>query len=48
MKKYRLFSLLLLIPLLVSSFALPAAALEDPDLKCTHAILYDANYGETL
>ena len=48
MKKYRFLSLLLLLPILLSSLVLPAAALEDPNLQCTHAILYDANYGEVL
>lgn len=48
MKKYRILSLFLLIPMLVSLFALPAAALEEPDLACTNAILVDANYGDVL
>lgn len=48
MKKNRLFTLFLLFPIILSSFILPAAALEDPDLQCTNAILYDANYGEVL
>ena len=51
MKKYffRLFSLLLTCPILLSLFALPAAAEEtDLNLFCTHAILMDANYNEIL
>lgn len=51
MKKYssRALSLLLLCPLLLSLFVLPAAAEDDPlDLICTNAILVDANYGDTL
>ncbi len=48
MKKYRLLSLLLLIPTLVSLLVLPAAALEEPELQCGSAILVDANYGEVL
>ena len=48
MKKYRFLSLLLLIPMMASLLALPAAALETPDPFCTHAILIDANYDEVL
>ncbi|MGI5962832.1 MAG: D-alanyl-D-alanine carboxypeptidase family protein [Lawsonibacter sp.] len=48
MKKYRSVSFLLLIVLLFSSCILPAGALEDPNLQCRNAILYDANYGEVL
>lgn len=51
MKKYfsRLFSLLLTCPILLSLFALPAAAEEtDLNLFCTNAILMDANYNEIL
>ena len=51
MKKYfsRLCSLLLACPILLSLFALPAAAEEtDLNLFCTHAILMDANYNEIL
>lgn len=48
MKKYRFLSLLLLIPILLSSFVLPSSALEEPDLFCTHAVLVDAKYNEVL
>ena len=48
MKKYRFLSLLLLLPILFSSLTLPTLALEDPNLQCRNAILYDANYGEVL
>jgi D-alanyl-D-alanine carboxypeptidase (penicillin-binding protein 5/6) len=48
MKKYRLLSLFLLIPMVLSLFSLPAAALEEPELQCTNAVLVDANYGEVL
>ena len=47
MKKYRFLSLLLLIPL-VLSLVLPAAALEEPEVYCDHAVLLDANHGEVL
>ena len=49
MKKNRFFALLLLIPMVLTLFApLPAAALEEPELYCTNAVLLDANYGEVL
>ena len=48
MKKYRILSFFLLIPILCSLLAAPAAALEDPVLYCNNAVLYDANYGEVL
>lgn len=48
MKNYRFLSLFLLIPMLLSLLSLPAAALEEPDLQCTNAVLVDANYGEVL
>ena len=48
MKKYRILSLLLVIPILTSLLSLPAAALEDPVIYCNNAVLYDANYGEVL
>lgn len=48
MKKYRFLSLFLLISLLAGLLCVPAAALEEPDLFCTHAVLLDANYGEVL
>ena len=47
MKKYRFLSLLLLIPM-VLSLVLPAAALEEPEVYCDHAVLLDANHGEVL
>ena len=48
MKKYRFFSLLLLLPILLSLLPAPAAALEEPEIYCTNAVLLDANYGEVL
>lgn len=48
MKKNRFLSLFLLLTLLASLLCVPAAALEEPDLFCTHAVLLDANYGEVL
>lgn len=49
MKKNRFLSCLLLLPILLSLMApLPAAALEDPEIYCTNAVLLDANYGEVL
>ncbi len=48
MKKYRVPALLLSLVLMLNLLALPAAALEEPELQCTHAILVDANYGEVL
>lgn len=48
MKNYRIASLLLLIPLLVSLFTVPAFALEDPDPVCRNAVLVDAKHGEVL
>lgn len=48
MKKYRFFSVLLLLSVLLS-LPLPAsAAQEDLELFCTHAILLDANHGDIL
>lgn len=48
MKKNKLCSLFLLLALVLPLFAMPAAALESPDLYCTNAILVDANHGEIL
>ena len=48
MKKYRFLSLALTLCLALSLLPLPAAALEPIDLYCTHAVLFDANYGEVL
>ena len=48
MKKYRFLSLLLLFPVVLTLFTAPAAALEEPDLFCTNAVLLDANYNEVL
>lgn len=49
MKKNRFLSCLLLLPILLSLMApLPAAALEEPEVYCTNAVLLDANYGEVL
>ena len=48
MKKYRILSLLLVIPILTSLLSLPAAALEDPVIYCNNAVLYDANYGAQI
>ena len=48
MKKNRLLSLFLLLPMVLSLLAAPAAALEEPDLQCRNAVLLDANYGEIL
>ena len=49
MKKYRFFSCLFLFPILLSLLApLPVAALEEPVVYCTNAVLLDANYGEVL
>ena len=46
MKNYRIAALLVLIPLLVSLFTVPAFALEDPDPFCRNAVLVDAKHGE--
>ena len=44
MKKYRFLSLLLLIPM-VLSLVLPAAALEEPEVYCDHAVdVYKRQY----
>ncbi len=48
MIKKRLVSVLLLIPLLLSLVVLPANALEEPDLYCTNACLFNATYDEVL
>ena len=48
MKKYRIPALLLSLVLMLNLLVLPAAAIEEPELQCTHAILGDANYGEVL
>ena len=48
MKKYRVLSILLVIPLVLSILCLPASALEAPELQCRNAVLVDANYGEVL
>ena len=48
MKKYRIPALLLSLVLMLNLLVLPAAAIEEPELQCTHAILVDANYGEVL
>jgi len=48
MKKYRFLSLLLLIPMVLSLFFLPGAALEELDLQCRNAVLLDANFKEVL
>ena len=48
MKKYRIPVLLLSLVLMLNLLVLPAAAIEEPELQCTHAILVDANYGEVL
>ncbi len=48
MKKYRLLSLLLLLSLLMTLLPIPAAAADEPELYCTHAILMDGNYNEIL
>ena len=45
MKKYLIPALLLSLVLMLNLLALPAAALEEPELQCTNAILVDANYG---
>ena len=39
MKKYRIPALLLSLVLMLNLLALPAAALEEPELQCTNAIL---------
>ena len=48
MKKYRVLSILLVIPMVLSILCLPASALEAPELQCRNAVLVDANYGEVL
>ncbi|MDY3906758.1 MAG: D-alanyl-D-alanine carboxypeptidase family protein [Lawsonibacter sp.] len=48
MKKYRTFSFLLLIPIILSMLCVPSFALEEPELQCRNAVLVDANYGEVL
>ena len=48
MKKYRIPALLLSLVLMLNLLVLPAAAIEEPEIQCTHAILVDANYGEVL
>jgi len=50
MKKYmtRLVSLTLTLLCVFSCCALPAAALDEPDLQCQNAILVDATYGDIL
>lgn len=48
MKKYRIPALLSSLVLMLNLLVLPAAAIEEPELQCTHAILVDANYGEVL
>ena len=48
MKKYRVLSILLVIPMVLSILCLPAFALEVPELQCRNAVLVDANYGEVL
>ena len=48
MKKYRIPALLLSLVLMLNLLVLPAAAIEEPELQCTHAILVDANYDEVL
>lgn len=48
MKKYRVLSILLVIPMVLSVLCLPAFALEAPELQCRNAVLVDANYGEVL
>lgn len=48
MKKYRVLSILLVIPMVLSILCLPAFALEAPELQCRNAVLVDANYGEVL
>ena len=48
MKKYRTFSFLLLIPMVLSMLCVPSFALEEPELQCRNAVLVDANYGEVL
>ena len=48
MKKYRIPALLLSLVLMLNLLVLPAAAIEEPELQCTHAILVDDNYGEVL
>ena len=48
MKKYRVLSILLVIPMVLSILCLPAFALEVPELQCRNAVLVDDNYGEVL
>ena len=48
MKKTRLCSLFLLVTMLFTTLALPAAALEPIDLQCRNAILVDGNHGDIL
>ena len=49
MKKYhRFLSLLLLIPMLACLLPAPAAALDDPVVYCTNALLLDATHDEVL
>ena len=48
MKKYRFFSFLLALLLLLPVLAAPALALDDPDPQCGAAILVDGDYGDVL
>ena len=48
MKKYRLLSLFLLIPMLACLLPVPAAALDDPDVYCTNALLLDVTHDTVL
>jgi D-alanyl-D-alanine carboxypeptidase (penicillin-binding protein 5/6) len=48
MRKYRIYSALVMLALIVSFCALPAAALDDPEPLCGAAILVDGDYGDIL
>ena len=48
MKKYRFCSLLLVLALALPLFALPAAAVDDPNIEAQHVLLMDADHDEVL
>ncbi len=48
MRKKRLITLLLLLALALTLAPVPASALEEPDLLCTNALLWNITYNEVL
>lgn len=48
MKKSRILSFLLVVPMVLSLLVLPSSALEPIELFCTNAVLFSANYNEVL